>query len=50
MLLADFFTHGVVLVLWRVGAILGNECGIQGKNYAKCFRKMECKQGFTKGI
>ena len=28
-----FFIHDVVLVLWRVGAILGNECGIQGQNY-----------------
>ena len=29
----SFFTHGVVLVLWRVGVILGNWYGIQGQNY-----------------
>ena len=26
-------SHGVVLVIWRVGVILGNGYGIQGQNY-----------------
>ena len=30
MVLADFFIHGVVLVLWRLGAIVENGYGIQG--------------------
>ena len=34
MVLLVFFTHGMVLVLWGVGAILGNGYGILGKNYA----------------
>ena len=35
--------HGVVLVLLRLGAVLGNGCGIQGQNYAAIFRPNEQK-------
>ena len=29
----------MVLVIWRVGAILGNGCGTQGQNYVALFAK-----------
>ena len=32
------FTHGVVFILWRVGAIPGNGCGVQGDNYVAMFQ------------
>ena len=32
---------GVVLALWRVGAILGNGYGIQGQNYVAMFQGSE---------
>ena len=32
------FTYGMVLVLWGVGAILGNEYGIQGQNNVEMFQ------------
>ena len=32
---------GVVLVLWRVGAILGNGYGIQGKKYVAMYQGSE---------
>ena len=41
MVLLAFFTHGMVLVLWGVGAILGNEYGIQGQNYVEMFQRNE---------
>ena len=31
--------HGVVLVLWRLGTILGNGCGVQGQNYVAMLRE-----------
>ena len=33
-----FIEHGVVLVLWRVGAILSNGYGIQGQNYVATYQ------------
>ena len=41
MVLLSFFTHGIVLVLWGVGAILGNEYGIQAQNYVAMFQRSE---------
>ena len=38
MVLLVLFTHGMVLVLWGVGAILGNEYGIQGQNNVEMFQ------------
>ena len=37
MVLLAFFTHGMVLVLWGVGIILGNGYGIQGQNNVEMF-------------
>ena len=45
-----FYTHGMVLVLWGVGAILGNGYRIQWQNYVEIFREVKCKQGFATGI
>ena len=36
-----FLEFGVVLVLWRVGAILGNGYGIQGQNYVVMYQGSE---------
>ena len=36
-----FFTQGVVLVLMKVGAVLGNGCGIQGQNYVAMLHRSE---------
>ena len=36
-----FFTHGMVLVLWGVGAILGNGYGTQDQNYVAMFQRSE---------
>ena len=33
MVLLASFTHGMFLVLWGVGALLGNEYGIRAQNY-----------------
>ena len=41
VVLLAFFTHGVVLVRWWVGPILGNVCGIQGQNYVEMFQRSE---------
>ena len=41
VVLLAFFTHGIVLVLWRVGVILGNEYGIQAQNYVAMFQRSE---------
>ena len=41
MVLLAFFTHGMVLVLWGVGAILGNGYGIKGQNYVEIFQRSE---------
>ena len=41
MVLLAFFMHGMVLVLWGVGAILGNGYGIQEQNYVAMFQKGE---------
>ena len=41
VVLLTFFTHGMVLVLWGVGAILGNAHGIQGQNYVAMFQRSE---------
>ena len=35
----------MVLVLWRVGAVLGNGYGIQGQNYAVIFSGREMSAG-----
>ena len=35
------FTHDVVFVLWRVGAIPGNACGVQGQNMLECISSNE---------
>ena len=42
--------HGLVLVLWRVAAILENGCGIQGKKMLQYFKGVKCKQGLSTGI
>ena len=34
-----FFCDDIVLVLWRVGAVLENGYGIQGQNYVAKFRR-----------
>ena len=35
-----WFIHGVVLVLWRVGTIPGNRCGVQGTRlYSSALRE-----------
>ena len=41
MVLLAFFTHGMVLVLWGVGIILGNGYGIQGQNNVEMFQRSE---------
>ena len=41
VVLLVFFTHGMVSILWGVGAILGNGYGIQGKNYVAMFQRSE---------
>ena len=41
VVLLAFFTHGMVLVLWGVGAILGHGYGIQGQNYVEMFQRSE---------
>ena len=41
MVLLASFTHGMVLVLWGVGAILGNGYGIQRQNYVAMFQRCE---------
>ena len=41
LVLLAFFTHGMVLVLWRVGTILGNGHGIQKQNYVAMFQRSE---------
>ena len=41
MVLLVLFTHGMVLVLWGVGAVLGNGYGIQGQNYVELFPRSE---------
>ena len=46
MVLLAFFTHGMVLVLWGDGAILGNGYGIQGQNYVEMFQRSEMQAGF----
>ena len=38
--------HGVILVLWRVGATLWNGCEIQGQNYVAMFHRSEVKARF----
>ena len=47
VVLLAFFTHGMVLVLWGVGIILGNGYGIKGFH---CFRDMKCQPSLTLGI
>ena len=32
------FEHSVILVLWRVGAVLGNGYGIQEQNYVAMYQ------------
>ena len=49
MVLLALFTHGMVLVLWGDGAILGNEYGIQGQNYVEMFQRSEMQAGFHYG-
>ena len=41
VVLLAFFTHGMVLVLWGVGAILGNGYGIKWQNYVEIFQRSE---------
>ena len=41
VVLLAFFTHGMVLVLWEVGAILDNGYGIQGQNYVEMCQRSE---------
>ena len=41
VVLLAFFTNGMALVLWGVGAIIGNEYGIQGQNYVEMFQRSE---------
>ena len=49
MVLLAFFAHGVILVLWGVGAILGNGYGIQRQNYVAMFQRSEILAGFHYG-
>ena len=49
MVLLPFFMHGMILVLWGVGAILGNGYGIQGQNYVAMFQRSEMSAGFHYG-
>ena len=46
LVLLAFFTHGMVLVLWRVGTILGNGNGIQEQNYVAMFQRSEMQAEF----
>ena len=46
LVLLAFFTHGMVLVLWRVGTILGNGNGIQEQNYVAMFQRSEMQVEF----
>ena len=39
--------HAVVLLLQRVGAIVGNGCEVQGQNYAAMYQGSEKRAGFT---
>ena len=41
VVLLVFFTHGMLLVLWAVGAILGNGYGIKGQNHVAMFQRSE---------
>ena len=41
VVLLAFFTHGMLLVLWGVDAILGHGYGIQGQNYVEMFQRSE---------
>ena len=41
MVLLAFYTHGMVLVQWGVGATLGNAYGIHGQNYVAMFQRSE---------
>ena len=43
LVLLVLFMHSMVLVLWGVGAILGNGYVIQGQNYVECFKEGKCK-------
>ena len=40
------FLHGMVLVLWGVGAILGNEYRIQWQNYIGLLQGSKMPAGF----
>ena len=46
VVLLAFFAHGVILVLWGVGAILGNGYGIQRQNYVALLLGSEISAGF----
>ena len=41
MVARKFFKDAVVLVIWRVGAILGNEYGFQAQNYVAMYQASE---------
>ena len=41
--------HGVDLVLWRVGAIPGNGCGVQGQDCVAVHQGKEIWAGFNYG-
>ena len=49
VVLLAFFMHGMILVLWGVGASLGNGYGIQGQNYVAMFQRSEMSAGFHYG-
>ena len=50
MVLADFFIHGVVLVLWRLGAIVENGMGYKDTVVLQFIREVNCEQGYTMGV
>ena len=49
VVLLAFFTQGMALVLWEVGAFPGNGYGIQGQNYVALLQQNEMSTGFHYG-
>ena len=41
-----FYLHGMVIVLWKVTAILGNGSGMQGQKYIAWLQGSEIPVGF----
>ena len=49
MVVADIFIHGIVTVLWRLGAIVGNGYGIQWHNYVAIYQGSKLWAGLHYG-